>query len=487
MSASLADLLYRCPIQERHGRHNVAVRQVCADSRKLGRGDCYVAVRGTRADGHAFIEEAVARGAVAVVCETLPDYLDAGVTFVKVRDSRHSLGWLAANYYGNPSEALQVVGVTGTNGKTTVASLLYRLFQYLGFEAGLLSTVEVLINGDRQEPTHTTPDPLSIQRLMANMVKVGCSHCFMEVSSHAVDQQRIAGIHFSGAIFTNITPEHLDYHGSFQNYLLAKQGLFNGLPASAFALANKDDRNGRVMLQNTAARRLTYSLRSVADYHARVLEKSFEGMLINFEGREVYCRLTGKFNAYNLVAVYGAARELGLPAGSLLPALSDLHPARGRFEVINLQGGAIGLVDYAHTPDALKNVLETVWEVNQANGQVISLIGCGGERDTQKRPEMARIAVQLSDTVILTSDNPRNEDPEAIIEEMRAGVPLTKQNKLLPIVNRREAIRVGARLAGRGDVFLVAGKGHETYQEILGERRFFDDREELLRAVGQTS
>jgi UDP-N-acetylmuramoyl-L-alanyl-D-glutamate--2,6-diaminopimelate ligase len=309
----------------------------------------------------------------------------------------------------------------------------------------------------------------------------------MEVSSHAAHQKRIAGIEFAGAIFTNITQDHLDYHGTFQNYLLAKQAFFNMLPSSAFAVTNRDDRNGKWMLQNTKATRKTYSLRSMADYRARVMEKTFEGMLIDFEGHETYCRLTGKFNAYNLLAIFAAACEMGLEPESVLPALSDLAPARGRFELMHFANGVIGLVDYAHTPDALKNVLETVWEVHETQGQVITIIGCGGDRDAEKRPEMGKIAVQFSDTVIFTSDNPRTEDPDAIIAEMMQGVPLTKQNKVLQVADRREAIKIGARLANRGDVMLLAGKGHETYQEINGERRYFNDREELFRAVEQVS
>jgi UDP-N-acetylmuramoyl-L-alanyl-D-glutamate--2,6-diaminopimelate ligase len=381
---------------------------------------------------------------------------------------------------------MQVVGVTGTNGKTTVATLLYRLFSALGYRCGLLSTVRIYIGDESYDTRHTTPDPILLQRWLARMREQQCQYCFMEVSSHAAHQRRIDGMVFQGGIFTNITQDHLDYHPTFQDYLLAKKRFFDLLPADAFALSNRDDRNGRVMVQDTAAQPYYYALRTQADFHIRIQEKSLEGLLLRFNDTAAYCRLTGVFNAYNLGAVYGAARLLGIEKQQLLTTLSSLAPIEGRFEVIRVPAGPIGIVDYAHTPDALKNVLRTIWDVSQASRQLITVIGCGGERDKDKRPQMAKTALDYSDRLILTSDNPRHEDPEAILADMERGVPVAKQRKVLKISDRREAIKAATQLAQPGDVVLIAGKGHEPYQEIKGVRFDFSDRQEFLQAIQPT-
>ncbi len=466
------------------GPQRPGIRNIQFNSRKVEPGDLFVAVRGTQVDGHDYMADAVAQGAVAVVCETLPaGDLNPEVSYVLVDDSAAALAQLAAAYYGHPSDRLRLVGVTGTNGKTTIATLLYDLFTALGHRCGLISTVVYRVAEERIESTHTTPDPLTLNRLMAEMVEAGCDYCFMEVSSHSIVQQRIKGLTFTGGIFTNITHDHLDYHKTFAEYIRAKQAFFTALPAEAFALTNIDDRNGEVMLQNSSVRRrVSYSLRNVADYHGRIVEEHLDGMQIEMNGRELWVQFIGRFNAYNLTAIYGAAMELGQESAEVLRLLSTLHPVSGRFEQLRAADGRLAIVDYAHTPDALQNVIDTVNELRREEARLITVVGCGGNRDATKRPVMARVAADGSSRVILTSDNPRFEEPRAILDEMRDGLDAAQLARTLTIVDRREAIRTAAALARPGDIILVAGKGHEPYQEIAGVRHHFDDREEVAAA-----
>ena len=466
------------------GPQRPGIRCIQFNSRKVEKGDLFVAVRGTQVDGHDYIPDAIAQGASAIVCETLPaDELDPAVSYVLVDDSAAALALLAAAYYGHPSQKLRLVGVTGTNGKTTIATLLYDLFTALGHRCGLISTVVYRVGEERIESTHTTPDPLTLNRLMAEMVDAGCDYCFMEVSSHSIVQKRIEGLWFTGGIFTNITHDHLDYHKTFAEYIKAKQGFFNALPKEAFALTNIDDRNGEIMLQNSPARRkVTYSLRNVADYHGRIVEEHLDGMEIEMNRQQVWVQFIGRFNAYNLTAIYGAAMELGQESAEVLRILSTLHPVSGRFEQIRAADGRLAIVDYAHTPDALQNVIDTINELRKEGAQLITVVGCGGNRDTTKRPVMAQVAANGSSRVILTSDNPRFEDPQVILDEMRAGLDKAQMARTLTIADRREAIRTAAALARPGDIILVAGKGHEPYQEIAGVRHHFDDREEVRAA-----
>lgn len=471
-----------CGILERRGAEDVEITSLQQDSRKVDAGSVFFAVRGTVSDGHAFIGAALEKGAVAVVCEELPGNLLPGIAYLKVRDSSVAMGCMASAFYGNPSRELKLVGITGTNGKTTTVTLLYRLFKSLGYEAGLLSTIENRV-GDRVVPsTHTTGDSLEINALLRDMVDAGCDYAFMEVSSHAIVQNRIAGLRFAGAIFSNITRDHLDYHKTFDAYIKAKKQFFDNLPAPAFALVNADDKNGLVMLQNTNASKYTYALRVPADFKCRLIEDSFSGLHLEMDGIEVHMRLVGRFNAYNLTAVYATAVLLGMDKMEVLQAMSNLGEAPGRFEVFKPQrDGKTGIVDYAHTPDALENVLETINELRQDGQNVICVIGCGGNRDAGKRPEMARIAARLSDRLIITTDNPRFEDPQAIADQMRAGLDVLDSAKSLCILDREEAIKTACALAGPEDVVLVAGKGHEPYQEVKGVRHHFDDREVLAR------
>lgn len=450
-----------------------------ADSRAVAPGGMFVAVRGYNVDGHRFIPAAIAAGAAAVVCEEIPADAPDGITWIRVADSADALGRLASAWYGHPSRRLTLVGVTGTNGKTTIATLLYEMARLAGHRAGLLSTVVNKIDTTDVPSTHTTPDPLELNALLARMADAGCTFAAMEVSSHAAAQHRIAGLDFDGAIFTNLTRDHLDYHGTFANYLAAKKSFFDGLKPEAFALTNLDDRNGAVMLQNTRARRYTYSLRSVADYRARLVEDRLDGMTLALDGNEVELLFSGRFNAANLTAVYAAARLLGLPREEALTALSRLVPVAGRFQTMRRPDGAVGIVDYAHTPDALVNVLDTIAEIRRPGQQIITVCGCGGDRDRGKRPIMAAEAARRSDRVILTSDNPRSEDPLAIIDEMRAGLDDEARKRTFSVTDRAEAIRLAAELANAGDIILVAGKGHETYQIIGDETHHFDDREQL--------
>ena len=479
----IKDILVNCNLLELIGDKDIDVVKVTFDSRQVEQGTLFFAVRGTQTDGHDYIDKAVEQGAVAIVCETMPSTLKPNVTYVRVDNSAYVLGVGAANFYGNPSRSLKLTGVTGTNGKTTIATLLYRLFTDAGYACGLLSTIENIIDHEVVPSTHTTPDPVELNALLRRMVDRGCEYAFMEVSSHAIDQHRIAGLQFAGGIFTNLTHDHLDYHKTMANYRNAKKKFFDDLPAEAFALTNYDDKNGAVMLQNTKAKRLGYALKHDADFKGVVLESHFDGMLMKVNGIEMNTLLVGGFNASNILAIYGAAISLGFDKEELLVEISKLHGANGRFDMVHSETGIVGIVDYAHTPDALENVLKTINEVRKSGQVLITVAGCGGNRDATKRPEMAAVAVKLSDRVILTSDNPRNEDPEEIIRQMKAGIEATDMGKVLSITDRREAIRTAVALAKKGDIILLAGKGHEDYQIIKGEKRHFDDKEELSKAL----
>ena len=478
----IKEILVNCNLLEIEGEKDVDIVDLAFDSRKVKDGSLFFAVRGTQVDGHEYIEKAVAQGAKAIVCEKLPKTKADNVTYVQVDNSAYVLGVSASNFYGNPSKKLKLVGVTGTNGKTTIATLLYRLFTDAGYSCGLLSTIENIVSREVIPSTHTTPDPLELNALLQKMVECGCEYAFMEVSSHSVDQDRIAGLHFAGGIFTNLTHDHLDYHKTMANYRNAKKKFFDNLPETAFALTNLDDKNGAVMLQNTRAKKLSYALKHDADFKGIVMESHFDGMLLKINGTEVFTLLVGGFNASNILAIYGAAIALGFKKDELLVEISKLHGANGRFDMVHSEQGIVGIVDYAHTPDALENVLTTINEVRCHKETLITIVGCGGNRDTTKRPEMAAVAVRLSDKVILTSDNPRNEDPDEIIRQMQAGIGEADRPKVLSITNRHEAIRVGVALAKKGDIILVAGKGHENYQEINGIKNHFDDKEELSKA-----
>jgi len=473
----LSDILQHAGLTEMNGDPGIEVTGLEFDSRKVTTGNVFVAIRGTQSDGHHFIGQAIQSGARAVICEELPESKLKDITYAVVRNSSKALGIMASNFYGNPSEDLMLIGVTGTNGKTTIATLLSDLFNRLGYGTGLISTIQNILLGEKLPSTHTTPDPIQLNRLLRELADRGGSYCFMEVSSHAVVQNRIAGLKFAGGIFTNLTHDHLDYHKTFQEYLLAKKGFFDQLPGSAFALINADDRNGKVMIQNTQAKVYSYALKSMADYKCKVLENQFGGLQLNLDGKDIFCRLTGEFNAYNLTAVYGAARLLNQTAEEVLPLLSAFRPVEGRFDTIRAGNNITAIVDYAHTPDALLNVLKTIGEIRTRNEKVITVVGAGGDRDRTKRPLMAKICAEKSDLVILTSDNPRSEEPEAIIEEMQKGITADQARKVMVIVNRREAIRTACNMASPGDIILVAGKGHEKYQEIKGIKHHFDDKE----------
>ncbi len=479
----LSQILYKARLEEVVGSTHVAIASVAFDSRKVKKDSLFIATRGTAVDGHDYIHKAIEAGAVAIVCEALPAQLMDNVTYVKVKDSTYALGIVACNYYDNPSEKLKLVGVTGTNGKTTTSSLLFNLFRSLGYSVGLLSTVQNKINATVIASTHTTPDALALNELLSQMVEQGCEYVFMEVSSHAVVQNRIAGIHFAGAVFTNITHDHLDYHKTFAEYIKAKKGFFDQLPSSAFALVNRDDKNGTVMLQNTKAQKYTYGLKTVADFKCRIIENHLNGLLLNIDNHEVWVKLIGTFNAYNVLAVYAAAALLKQDTTNILTALSNLNSVEGRFQYVRSPKGVIGIVDYAHTPDALKNVLETIHDIRSGNEQIITLVGCGGDRDSAKRPVMAAIACEYSSRVILTSDNPRSEDPEEILNQMQKGVSPADAKKVLRISDRREAIRTACSFGNKGDIILIAGKGHEKYQEIKGVKYDFDDLEILKETI----
>lgn len=471
----LKDILYKAGLVEVIGSTELFVSSVCFDSRKVEGGSLFIAVKGTQSDGHKFIEQVVSAGAVAVVCEVLPEQKNSNVTYVQVKDSESALGIIASNFYDNPSEKLKLVGVTGTNGKTTTATLLYDLFQALGFNVGLISTVIYKIGKEEFPATHTTPDAIQLNRFMQQMVEAGCTYCFMEVSSHAVAQKRISGLQFSGAVFTNITHDHLDYHKTFEEYLKAKKKFFDGLTNEAFALVNKDDHNGIVMFQDTTALKKTYAMKSSADFKCKILESQFSGLLLNMDGTEMWSKLIGSFNASNLLAIYSTAILLGQDKMKVLTALSNLNSVDGRFQQVKTPSGIVGIVDYAHTPDALLNVLKTIRDIRVNDEKIITVVGCGGDRDALKRPVMSQIACNESDKVILTSDNPRSEDAEEIIRQMQKGVDRANQKKVLSITDRKEAIKTACLLATSGDIILIAGKGHEKYQEIQGVKYPFDD------------
>jgi len=478
----IEDLLKGIEIVSLTGAKNRIVSGIEFDSRKVKKDSMFIAVRGYKSDGHDFIESAILSGASSIICEILPEKPDKNICWIKITDSAKALGLASSNFYGNPSSSLKLIGVTGTNGKTTIATLLYRMFTQLGYKCGLFSTVCNYINEKELEATHTTPDPVQLNRLLAEMVAEGCDYAFMEVSSHAADQKRIAGLIYAGGIFTNLTHDHLDYHKTFDNYLAAKKKFFDSLPKTSFALVNVDDRNGLVMLQNCKAHHYTFSVRGMADYRCNIIEQGFEGMGLKIQGEEVWTRFIGDFNASNLLAVYAAADLLGASRKEILTILSDLHPVPGRLEVIKSPAGISGLVDYAHTPDALLNVIDTINKIREGGVQLITVVGAGGDRDRTKRPKMAAISAEGSNKVILTSDNPRTEDPEKILDEMEAGITPDLKKKTLRIADRREAIKTAVMLANKGDVVLIAGKGHETYQEIMGVKHHFDDREELRNA-----
>ena len=477
----LKDILYKVSVNAVYGDTNVKVAQVDFDSRKVVKDSLFVAQIGNSVDGHSYIDKAISIGATTIICEELPIRLEENITFIQVEDSSKTLAIIASNFYDNPSSKLKLIGVTGTNGKTTVASLLYQLFKKSGYKTGLLSTVQILVDTTVFNATHTTPDSVTINSYLHQMVLLGVDYCFMEVSSHGIHQKRTEGLEFAGGIFTNLSHDHLDYHVSFASYRDVKKSFFDSLPKTAFALTNLDDKNGNVMLQNTKARKRTYALKTLADYKAKIIEKSFSGTLISINDTEFWTKLIGNFNAYNLAAIIGVAYELGLEKIEILTIISQLESVSGRFEHLVSDNGVIAIVDYAHTPDALKNVLETINNIRTNNEKLITVIGCGGDRDKTKRPKMAHIASQLSTQAIFTSDNPRTENPETILEEMEEGVSAENLKKIITISDRRQAIKTACKFSEAGDILLIAGKGHENYQEISGERFHFDDLVEVKK------
>ena len=479
----LSDILYKVKLEEIIGSTHVAISSIVFDSRKVKKDSLFVATKGAADDGHIYIQKAIESGAIAIVCEEIPKDKNDQITYVKVADSTYALGVMACNYYDNPSEKLKLVGITGTNGKTTTVTLLFNLFKSLGYSVGLLSTVQNKINNTVIPSTHTTPDAITLNELLFKMEEQGCEFVFMEVSSHAIIQNRIAGINFTGALFSNITHDHLDYHKTFDEYIKAKKQFFNLLPSTAFALTNRDDKNGMVMLQNTKANKYTYGLKNIADYKCKIIESHLNGLLLNIDNHEVWVKLIGTFNAYNILSVYATAVLLKQDITSVLTALSNLNSVEGRFQYVKSPNGVIGIIDYAHTPDALKNVLETVKQIRSGSEQVITLVGCGGDRDSAKRPIMAAIACEYSNKVILTSDNPRTEDPEEILNQMQAGINPVDVKKVLRITDRREAIKIACSFSSKGDIILIAGKGHEKYQEIKGVKHDFDDLEILKETI----
>ncbi|MBA4154269.1 MAG: UDP-N-acetylmuramoyl-L-alanyl-D-glutamate--2,6-diaminopimelate ligase [Flavobacterium sp.] len=482
---TLKDILYKVNIEAVKGSTEATINKIEFDSRKVELNDVFVAIRGTISNGHDFIEKALNQGASVIVCDTFPELIVNGVTYILVKDTNLALAFLAANFYDNPSQNLKLVGITGTNGKTTIASLLYQLFKKAGFKVGLLSTVKILVDETEYPATHTTPDSLTINHYLNEMNQIGVEYCFMEVSSHGIHQKRTEALYFAGGIFTNLSHDHLDYHSSFAEYRDVKKSFFDFLPKTAFALSNSDDKNGTLMLQNTKAKKLTYALKSYADYKATILENQLSGLLLKINGNEVWVKLIGTFNAYNLLAIYGTAVELGLDSLEVLRLLSELESVSGRFQFIVSDNKITAIVDYAHTPDALENVLGTINDIRTKNEQLITIVGCGGDRDKTKRPIMANIATSLSDKVILTSDNPRSEDPTVILLEMEKGVEPQNHRKTLSILDRKQAIKTACQLAQPNDIILIAGKGHETYQEIKGVRHHFDDMETVKELLDE--
>jgi UDP-N-acetylmuramoyl-L-alanyl-D-glutamate--2,6-diaminopimelate ligase len=483
----LSEILYKAGIEEIHGSTNIAISALNFDSRKIKKDSLFIALKGLNSDGHSFIDASIKSGAIAIICEEIPSNKNENVTYIKVRNAHHALGIAASNFFDNPSSKLKLIGITGTNGKTTTATLLFNLFRALGYSCGLISTVVNKINSENIPSTHTTPDAITLNELFVNMIEKGCQYAFMEVSSHALVQGRVSGVQFTGAVFTNITHDHLDYHKTFDEYIKAKKMLFDMLGADSFALTNIDDTNGRIMIQNSKAKNFTYSLKSASDYKCRIIENHLNGLLLNIDNKEVWVKLIGNFNAYNILAVYSVAHQLHIDSTQILTTLSTLNSVDGRFQHLKSEKGVIGIVDYAHTPDALKNVLETIKQIRNGNENVITLVGCGGDRDTAKRPVMTKIACQFSNKVILTSDNPRSENPEEILNQMQKGIEPSDAKKTMRITDRKEAIRVACTLAQPGDIILIAGKGHEKYQEINGVKFPFDDFEILKTTIKELS
>jgi UDP-N-acetylmuramoyl-L-alanyl-D-glutamate--2,6-diaminopimelate ligase len=479
------DILYKVAIEAVHGSTDVTVNAIHFDSRKIESNNVFVAIKGTLSDGHSFIDKAISLGASVIVCEALPVNLLSQITYVQVKDTNEALAHLATNFYDNPSQKISLVGVTGTNGKTTIASLLYQMFKKAGYKVGLLSTVKIMVDEVEHKATHTTPDSLTINYYLNEMVEAGCDYCFMEVSSHGIHQKRTEGLHFVGGAFTNLSHDHLDYHPTFAEYRDVKKSFFDNLPKSAFAITNIDDKNGAVMLQNTQARKLTYALKTYADYKAIILENQLTGLQLKINEQEVWTRLIGTFNAYNLLAIYAVAIELGIEKLDALRLLSELESVSGRFQFIVSAAKITAIVDYAHTPDALENVLKTINDIRTKNEQLITIVGCGGDRDKTKRPIMAKIASEMSDKVVLTSDNPRTEDPEVILQEMEAGISAENYKKYVSILDRKQAIKTACQMANTNDIILIAGKGHETYQEINGVRHDFDDMKIVKEILDQ--
>lgn len=481
----LQDILYKVHLKQVHGSTDVTVTGIQIDSRKLEPGNVFVAIRGVLSDGHIFIDKAIASGATVIVCDTMPSTFIDGITYLEVADTQEAVAYMAHQFYDEPSTKLKLVGVTGTNGKTTIATVLFKLFTRLGYKCGLVSTVQNQVGDEIIPTTHTTPDAVSLNALLKLMLDAGCSHVFMECSSHAIHQHRITGLQFTGALFSNITHDHLDYHKTFDEYIRVKKSFFDHLPSSAFAISNADDKRGEVMLQNTQASKYLYSLKTIAAFKGKILENALTGLVMLVNDKEVHFRLIGEFNAYNLLAVYGAAICLGEESEEVLTVLSMLSGAEGRFDYIISAGLVIGIVDYAHTPDALENVLMTIKKLRKGHEQVITVVGCGGDRDKTKRPVMAQTACDLSDRVILTSDNPRTEDPEMILKDMETGLSSSARRKYISIVDRKEAIRTAVSYAGPEDIILVAGKGHEKYQDIKGIKYAFDDKQVLQEIFGE--
>ena len=481
----LKDILYKVSLEAVHGATDVAISKIEFDSRKIELDAVFVAIRGTLSDGHDYIEKAITLGARVIICEIFPNKLHDNVTYIQVADTNEALAFLAANFYDNPADKIKLVGVTGTNGKTTIASLLYQLFKKAGYKVGLLSTVKIMVDADEFKATHTTPDSLTLNYYLDQMVQNGCEFCFMEVSSHGIHQKRTAALEFAGGVFTNLSHDHLDYHNTFAEYRDVKKVFFDQLSKSAFAITNGDDKNGSIMLQNTKAKKITYALKSYADYKAQILENQLSGLLLKINENEVWVKLIGSFNAYNLLAIFAVAVELGIEKVEALRLLSELESVSGRFQFIVSNTKITAIVDYAHTPDALENVLQTIGDIRTKNEQLITVVGCGGDRDTSKRPIMAAIAATLSDKAIFTSDNPRTEDPEVIIQEMEKGVAPLAYKKTLSILDRKQAIKTACQLANPNDIILIAGKGHETYQEIQGVRYDFDDLKTVTELLQQ--